>query len=99
MKLTDAHLRLAIRYVSHIAPDAFTAGFFGEGASIAINLGVAAVYRPEGGYAAILHLGEPCTLFRSVPLMASVPRQSDWYLACVRTIPFAALGLSHEAAA
>lgn len=99
MILTDAHLELAIRHVAEVAPCRVTASLFRQGVSIQIGLGVAGVIHPGRRVNLILHLGEPCPVFRSVPLLLSRPGREGWDCAFFRAIPFAALGLAHEVAA
>lgn len=99
MTLTDQHLHLAIRHVATLAPDGYSRRLLGDGASWVIGGGVAVVVNPMLLYGScLLHLGEPCFTFRSVPLLLSWP-DHNVSRACWRTIPFAVLGLSHEAAA
>lgn len=99
MTLSDEHLRLAIRHIAQDAPCNFARSLFAPGASVSIGLGVASVIVPGQLSGPILHLGEPCPVFRSVPLMISLPHHAGWAHVLMRAIPFAALGLSHEAAA
>lgn len=99
MTLNDDHLRLAINYVMLSAPCGMSRAIFAPGASVNIALGVAAVITPSQAYSAILHLGEPCPRFHSVPLLMSLPLPVEWYHGLFQVIPFAVLGLSHEAAA
>lgn len=99
MTLTDEHLLLAIRHVAEVAQDGYSARLLGDGASWVIDKGVAVVVNPmllDGS--CILHLGEPCLLFRSVPLCIAFPHRPA-SIGCWRAIPFRALGLAHEVAA
>lgn len=99
MTLSDEHLRLAIRHVAYAAPDAYSCRLLGDAASWVVKSGVAVVVNPMLLYGScLLHLGEPCLTFQSVPLLLSFPHRHVSQ-ACWRTIPFAALGLSREAAA
>lgn len=99
MTLTDEHLRLAIRHIAQDAPCKVACSLFAPGASVSIGLGVASIVVPGQLTGPILHLGEPCPAFQSVPMMMSLPHPQGWCHVFFRAIPFAALGLSHEAAA